>query len=136
MTFQWYGLINIDEEKLKYTVLLSKYEDKYILIRNRSRTIWELPGGKREEDESILQSAGRELFEETGAVEFELTPIGIYSINESFGMVYFADVIELGELPDFEIEEIRFVEELPEGLNYGNVYYELFDKWKEHTVER
>jgi len=136
MNLKWHGLVEIDQEKLKYTIIISKYKGKYILIRNKSRTIWELPGGKREDGESILESARRELYEETGAIKYDLDPAGVYSLNEIFGMVYFAEIHELASLPDYEIAEIRFADELPEGLNYENVYYEIILRWLEQSIEK
>jgi 8-oxo-dGTP diphosphatase len=34
----------------------------------------------------------------------------------------------MGELPNFEIEEIKFVDELPENLTYPDIQPHLFEK--------
>lgn len=132
---EWYGLVEMDDRLLKYTVIFARMNGQFILIRNRNQTVWELPGGKREEGETNAQAAGRELYEETGALEYELTPVGVYALHGSFGMVYVAEVRRLGELPAYEIAEIRLAEELPPDLRYGNIYYGLYDKvavyWKD-----
>lgn len=130
--YKWYELSewNNRKDSIKYVVVLSVYSGNYVLIRNRNRTVWELPGGKREDNEQIIQAAGRELYEETGAVKFDLIPYGIYSMNDSFGMVFYANIYALDPLPEYEIAELRFVDELPQGLNYGGIYYLLLDKWK------
>ncbi len=127
----WFELDEINEAEIKYVVVLAHYNKEIILIRNKDNIAWEMPGGKIEEGESIVKAASRELYEETGAVRFDLIPFGNYNLNGSYGTVFFADVHELGDLPDYEIEEIRFVDHLPEGLLYGDVYYILYDKWKE-----
>lgn len=57
-------------------------------------------GGHREADESILDTAKRELYEETGAIDFDIRPICVYSVaakenfngRETFGMLYYADI--------------------------------------------
>jgi len=127
----WFDIEEIDQGLLKYIVLLTKYQGQFILIRHKDRTVWELPGGKIEPGETPIQAAGRELFEESGAVIFELSPIGIYQMNGSYGMAFYAEVDTLDALPESEIAEIRLSEDLPEGLNYGPIYYDIYTKWLE-----
>jgi 8-oxo-dGTP diphosphatase len=82
----------------------------------------------------LIQAASRELYEETGAVKFELTPYGNYLLNGSYGMIFFANISIFDELPDYEIAEIKLVESLPENLLYGNVYYDMHAKWQQQDV--
>ena len=126
-----YGLTEVDYEKIKYVVLLAEYRDEWVTIRNKNRTVWELPGGKRERNEPLLKAASRELYEETGAIDFELTPYGIYLMNGSYGMNFHARIHKLGELPDYEIAEIRLCKSLPDGLGYGDIYYKMYADWNE-----
>lgn len=102
------------------------------------------PGGNIEIGETLLHTASRELYEETGAVRFELTPYGVYEWNGSFGMVSYAEVISLGSLPDSEIDEIKLVDVLPEGMNFGDMFYHFSERWdglenddglKKYTIE-
>lgn len=80
---------------------------------------WETPGGHRELGEKIEETAIRELQEETGTKVFDIKPICIYSVakdvcnntkypTETFGGLFFAQVSEVGELLNFEIEKIDF----------------------------
>jgi|LGVF01.2.fsa_nt_gb 8-oxo-dGTP pyrophosphatase MutT (NUDIX family)/L-amino acid N-acyltransferase YncA len=104
--------INIHElkkRKLKYVVIVAKYEDQLIMVRHKDRTTYEIPGGHIEVGESPDEAAKRELFEETGAIDFELTSVGDYSVEESYGRLYFAKVNELGPLPASEIIEVTTV---------------------------
>ena len=133
---QWYELNEIKHEILKFTVLIAKYNNQFIIINNEKRGGWEIPGGTREIGETILYTASRELYEETGAVRFELTPFGIYQLNGSFGMVFFAEVEEMSTLPGFEIEVIKFEDALPEGMNFGDLYYSFYDRWNERKDKR
>jgi 8-oxo-dGTP diphosphatase len=119
--------INFDE--VKYVVMIAEFNEKLVLIKNRNKILWELPGGKREKGEQLLKAASRELFEETGALHFELIPYGIYLMNGSYGMNFHVNILEMGKLPDYEIEEIRLSDTFPEGLRYGEIYYKMYDEW-------
>lgn len=129
MECTWFGLDEINSNEIKYVVMIAEYQNQLIIIRNKLRQQWELPGGKREKNEDLIQAASRELYEETGAVQFELTPFAVYLMNGSYGMMFFVKVTELYELPSYEIEEIRLVAQLPENLLYGPVYYDMYAKW-------
>ncbi|MFC5470762.1 NUDIX domain-containing protein, partial [Cohnella suwonensis] len=128
---RWYELSDIEHEPVKFAVVIAKFKNQFIIIYNKKRGGWEIPGGNREKGEALLHTASRELFEETGAVRFELIPFGIYQWNESLGMVFFAEVQEIDNIPDFEIDEIKFEDALPEGMNFGNMFYIFVDKWNE-----
>ncbi|EPY11235.1 NUDIX hydrolase [Paenibacillus alvei] len=128
MDFLWYELDDIIHDKITFVVMIAKYKNELIIIRNRNREVWELPGGRREEGEFIIETASRELYEETGSIIFELSPLGIYAFHDSYGMAFYAEVEEIDELPESEIAEIRLIKSLPEGLNYGEVYYKMYER--------
>lgn len=130
MTVNFYDIGNGDRV-LKFAVIAAKYKDKWIFVRHKDRDTWEVPGGHIEKGETPFDAAKRELCEETGAKVFHLEAICDYSVassdNESFGRLYYADVMELSEL-EFEIEEIMFKSELPEKLTYEEIQPYLFEK--------
>lgn len=127
----WYDINEINHDAIQFAIMLTTFKDKFIIIHNSKRGGWEIPGGNRESGETMLETASRELYEETGAVEFELTPYGIYKLNGSLGMVFYAKVEVLEELPKSEITEIKFEDNLPEGMNFGDMFYLFSDKWDE-----
>lgn len=127
-----YNLENIEDSKLKFAVIAAKYNSKWIFVRHKERTTWEIPGGHREAGEDIKDTASRELTEETGAKEFELYPICIYSVDrdgsQSFGQLFYAEVSVLGNLPYSEIGEVSLFEGMPENLTYPLIQPFLFSR--------
>ena len=115
----------VDEDHIKYAVLAARYNGQWIFCRHKSRPTWELPGGHREPGETPLETARRELYEETGAVDFDIRIVGAYKLND-FGLLCFAEVHKLESIPtDSEIAEIRLMDTLPENLTYGDVHTQL-----------
>lgn len=114
----FYKTGEIPDEKLKYAVVAARYKGKWIFCRHKKRTTWEIPGGHREAGEVIEETARRELYEETGAVDFELFPVSIYGVNE-YGMLFFANIQKLGDIPNTsEIAEICCNDTLPKNCTY------------------
>lgn len=131
-----YGLSEVDYDKIKYVVMIAEYKEKLVIIKNKNKDLWELPGGKREKGEQLLKAASRELYEETGALAFELIPYGIYLMNGSYGMNFYVRIKEIGPLPDYEIEEVRFCTALPDQLEHGYIYYKMYDEWNDIKDKR
>ncbi|WP_035288872.1 NUDIX domain-containing protein [Clostridium sp. KNHs214] len=130
VNFHQLGEINAD--KLLYAVIVARYNGQWIFVKHKERDTWEIPGGHREIDENINDTAARELFEETGAKEFILTPISIYSVEkgdiESYGQLFYAEVQSLDNLPDYEIGKIEFFNDMPKKLTYPLIQPHLFKK--------
>lgn len=122
----FYELGTIEENKLLFAVIMAKYNGQWIYVRHKKRDTWEIPGGHREVNENITDTASRELFEETGAKKFNIIPICIYSVEkdetvdytESFGQLFYSEIETLEMLPDSEIKEIKLVDDIPEDLTY------------------
>lgn len=134
-----YELNTIEDSKLQFAVIMARHDGKWIFVRHKERLTWEIPGGHREENESINFAASRELIEETGAKNFSIVPVCIYSVTrdgtESFGQLFYADVEDLDELPDFEIGEIKLFETIPENLTYPLIQPYLFKEVEEYCIE-
>lgn len=107
-----------DDELLRFAVIVSRYQDQWVFVKHKKRNTLEIPGGKKELGESILACAKRELYEETGALVYEIKPVCVYSVKreiepESFGMLYVAEIEQFSKLPESEIDHIELLDELP-----------------------
>ena len=72
---------NVDDRLLKFAVIISKSNGQWVFCKHKDRNTYEVPGGHREKGELILDTAKRELKEETGAVDFTMKPICVYSVK-------------------------------------------------------
>lgn len=128
----------VDDVELKFAVIMTKYKDKWVFCKHRERETYEMPGGHREAGETINEAAVRELQEETGAIDFEIRPVSVYSVTgkarlnqsgaESFGMLFFAEVQSFKDTLESEIEKIEFFDKIPERLTYPEIQPYLYDK--------
>lgn len=117
-----------DDSLLKFAVIISKSDNKWVFCKHKERNTFEVPGGHREHGESILDTAKRELYEETGAVVYIIEPVCIYSVigktrvndagEESYGMLYFAKITEFESQLHSEIEKVFKLDELPTEWTY------------------
>ncbi|OZV13314.1 hypothetical protein CIW83_05435 [Tissierella sp. P1] len=64
MNVTFYSKNEVNDKDMKFAVIISKSDDKWVLCKHGERDTWEIPGGTRETGESIDQTAKRELYEE------------------------------------------------------------------------
>lgn len=127
---------SIDDSMLKFAVIIAKHNGKWVFCKHRERSTWEVPGGHREQGEDILETAKRELYEETGAINFEINPICIYSVTvpdnfkgkETFGKLFFAEIHTFEKDLHSEIEKIAIMNELPLNWTYPEIQPRLMEE--------
>lgn len=124
-----------EDSLLKFAVIVSKHNGKWVFCKHKQRETLEVPGGHREMGEKIGETAKRELYEETGAVDFTIKPICVYSVisddndaEETFGMLYFADINAFESKLHSEIERIYLLDDLPSQWTYPLIQPKLIDE--------
>lgn len=136
MEIKFYNSGEINNSRFHFAVISSSYRGKWIFVRHKDRNTWEIPAGHREENEDINVTASRELFEETGAVNYEIEPVCDYSVTigeiTTFGRLFYGKVIAMGPLPDSEICEVRLLKEMPDCLTYAEIQPHLHRKVLEY----
>lgn len=130
-----------DDALFRFAVVAARHNGKWVFCKHRQRDTLELPGGHREDGESILHTAQRELWEETGATAFDLTPVCPYSVRkqadpagraeETYGMLYHAEIAAFGALPALEIERIELRDAMPNNWTYPEIQPLLLQKASE-----
>ena len=130
----FHPLDRVADESLQFAVIMAQEDGKWLLCRHRERDTWEIPGGHREAGEDIEETAQRELYEETGVTDAELTPVEVYSVTRedgatSYGMLFLARVKARGELPEnSEMSEVTMTHLLPQALTYPDIQPKLFSR--------
>lgn len=130
---------NVDDSLLKFAVIITKTKGKWVFCKHRERDTYEVPGGHREAGEDILETARRELYEESGAIDYDITPVCVYSVkrtdsngeeteDESYGMLYYAQVREFEAKLHSEIEKIIISDTLVENWTYPLIQPKLLEE--------
>ena len=130
----------VADELLKFAVIISKTNGKWVFCKHKERNTYEVPGGHREENETILETAKRELKEETGALDFTVTPICVYSVTgknkvnetgeETYGMLCFANIKSFENELHSEMEKVLITDTLVENWTYPLIQPKLIEEAK------
>ena len=129
----------VEDDLLKFAVIVAQSKGKWVFCKHKERHSYEVAGGHREAGEDIGDTAKRELFEETGAMNFTIEPLCVYSVvekdlpaekaEETYGMLYYADIEELGPLPEgSEMEKVILSDTLPTLWTYPTIQPLLMEK--------
>ena len=124
------------DARLKFAVILARHAGQWVFCKHRERDTLEVPGGHREPGEAIVDTARRELYEETGALDYDIRPVCVYSVTapeyfggeETLGMLYFAEIRAFEAELHSEIEQIILTEDLPENWTYPETQPRLLDE--------
>ncbi len=127
---------DVDDSLLKFAVIIAKTDGKWVFCKHKDRDTFEVPGGHRESGEDILDTAKRELYEETGAIEYNLRPVCVYSVtapdnfdgNETFGLLCYADITLFENELHSEIEKTIITDKLAENWTYPLIQPKLIEE--------
>ncbi len=108
----------------KSVLVFIKNGKEWLMVKNKNRS-WEFPGGHRENNETLYETAKREAYEEAGVDIKGMVYKGYYRLpNGHTTAIVTAEVEKFHEIPsDFETEERRFVAEFPASLSFNDAVY-------------
>ncbi len=134
---------NVDDTLLKFAVIIAKSNGKWVFCKHKERDTYEIPGGHREEKETISETAIRELKEETGAIDFTIEPVCVYSVvgknrvndtgEETFGMLYYAEISSFENILHSEMEKVVLFEKVPTELTYPLIQPKLLEEYERRS---
>ena len=128
---------NVPDSALRFAVILATHQGKMVFCQHRERDTLEMPGGRREPGEAILDTARRELQEETGAVDFDLQSVCCYAVTGktryqedgsiSWGLLCRAEIHSFGEIHS-EMQRIVLLDSLPGRMTYPQIQPALHEE--------
>jgi 8-oxo-dGTP diphosphatase len=86
--------------ELRFAIVLARAPDGVVLVFNRYREVWELPGGLIDAGESPAEAVARELREEAGCIAQDLQWRGVIEVHDGrthFGSVHECRVASVAE---------------------------------------
>lgn len=135
-----------NQSAIEYVTIATYFRGQWVFCRHKERTTWEIPGGKRKSGESILEAAKRELFEETGATAFQIMPLDQFDVHfeseqesiSTTGLLCYAEVEQMSDLPESEIAEVNLASQLPSELTHPEIQPVLWQRVLQRTqiIER
>jgi 8-oxo-dGTP diphosphatase len=134
--------IGADQGQYLFVVIAAHFKGRWVWVKHRDRDTWEIPGGHIEKGETADDAAKRELFEETGAINFSINAVCDYSVimdgKKGISRLYLATIEELGPLPESEISCIDLLDEMPKKLTYAEIQPILLHeakRWRDRNEE-
>lgn len=135
----------IEDSLLEFAVIIARTEGKWVFCKHRERDTFEVPGGHREANEAIFDTAKRELYEETGAIDFDIKPICVYSVEgntregeilkeKNYGMLYFAEIYSFEKELHNEIEKLLITDTLVDNWTYPLIQPKLIQEAQRRNV--
>lgn len=113
--------------KFDAVVVLLFSSEGFVLVKNEERA-WEFPGGHRKYEESWVETAVREVYEETGVRISDIEYLGYYSTSKEHVTVIACTEVRTNEwmCKDSVSSRVEIFNRLPVDLSFGDGREQLF----------
>ena len=143
---------------MRFVYAIAFVDDSFVMVRNRFKGTWEMPGGMVEPGESDEDAVKREFSEETG---MGFTPISKARVSDGVAFFGIAELLdswpwpecirdmrlydkaELIEVPMFrfpklaqDVSEVSLFDQLPKDISYRREEYETMLQEARSAVKR
>ncbi|MGO1369562.1 MAG: hypothetical protein ACTHVE_06120 [Senegalia sp. (in: firmicutes)] len=104
-------------------IVIPYFEDKFVMSFNSKQKCWEFPIGEVSENESLIQSSIRQVFERCGAISEYLQPLGMHGKKY---IIYLSKIAVFEPKPRWSDSDlVKLFEDLPnEVLDKDRLLYE------------
>ncbi|MFA7193624.1 MAG: NUDIX domain-containing protein [Candidatus Paceibacterota bacterium] len=119
----------IPDELIKKAHGVCIHNNKILLVLHPEWNIWSIPGGGRDEGETIIETLHREVLEETNCNVVSLEPIAYQKIQASDGDLYYATFYLCDVVPEGD-----FVEDV--AGNITEIKWISFDEYKNYIEDK
>jgi len=116
---------SIDFLEYENSVIIPIFEQKLVMYFDSINQNWEFPKAKSNDNENIIQSSIREIFEECGAIAEYIKPVGYYKFLEQDStkkiLIFIAKVAIFEPRPRWSTDDlVKLFEMLPKKLSDEN----------------
>lgn len=98
--------------------IVSRYQNQWVFCKYRGFNSHDIPHGQCEFNETIKEAAAREIFEDTGAIVYNMKPLCAFEVIENDfnlkAVLFYAEIEKLNQLSSFKIEQVIKTDAFPD----------------------
>ena len=121
--------------RVKHITVAAFRNGKYLFVKRRNNTTLELPETEKKQSEQPREAVRRLLSDKLGVISARLEFVTAYSLTDGteieYGLLYYADIDDLGPFPHTDLVSVYYLDTPPENKakwSFPETQIPLFDK--------